>query len=144
LGSIDINWDVERPTSIEGLQLDLNSKTNMTVAINQTPQTILGDLSLSAITKDVRSVQVSAPVDDTGDLMARGEGALIEADWFIHANCQTSLEYLGSLIRAHTILKLRGAGSRHSGQYFVSGVRHTIDASKHQMDIELLRNGWGE
>jgi phage protein D len=143
LASLDIEWDVERPTSMEGKQLDLNSKTDMDVAVSQTPQSVLGDRGLNAITGDIRSVHLSAPADDAGDMQARGEAALIEADWFIRANCQTTLENLGALVRAHTVIELRGAGSRFSGKYFVAGVRHSIDAKEHRMELELVRNGWG-
>jgi phage protein D len=143
LKSLDINWDVERPTSVEGLQLDLNSKTDLDGSVAGTPQTILGDKGLKAITNDTRSVLLAAPADDAGDLQARGEGALIEADWFIRATCQTDLETLGKLVRAHTIIEILGAGSRYSGKYLVAGVRHIIDATEHRMEIELVRNGWG-
>jgi hypothetical protein len=143
LQTLDITWDVERPTSVEGEQLDLNSKTKLDGSVAQTPRSILGDKGLKAITNDKRSVHVSAPADDAGDMQSRGEGALIEADWFIRAACQASPGQLNALVRAHTIVNLRGVGKRHSGKYFVSSVRHTIDASSHQMEIELLRNGWG-
>ncbi len=143
LGSFDITWNTERPTSVEGLQLNLNDKTNIDGAVDQTPQTILGNIGLSDITGDTRSVHISAPLDDAGDMQARGEGALIEADWFIRATCNASLNQLGNLIRAHTVVTVRGAGSRHSGRYFVTGVRHSIDAAAHRMELELLRNGWG-
>jgi hypothetical protein len=143
LESLDISWDVERPTSVEGLQLDLNSKSDLDGGVAQTPQTILGDVGLKAITGDTRSILVSAPADDTGDMQARGEGALIEADWFIRATCQISTNQLGGIVRCHTVVDLNGAGSRHSGKYFVAGVRHTIDNTAHLMDVELVRNGWG-
>jgi hypothetical protein len=141
--TLDITWDVERPTGIEGKQLDLNTKSDLDGAVGQTPQEILGDSGLKEITGDVRSVHVSAPADDAGDMRARGEGALIEADWFIQATCSTSLGTLGTLVRSHTIIEIRGAGSRHSGKYFVAGVRHTMDTVSHRMEIELIRNGWG-
>lgn len=143
LQTLDITWDLERPTSVEGKQLDLNSKSNLDGAVNQTPQSILGDKGLKAITNDKRSVHVSAPADDAGDMQSRGEGALIEADWFIRATCKASPEQLNALVRAHTIVNVRGVGKRHSGKYFVSRVRHIMDAASHQMEIELLRNGWG-
>ncbi len=143
ISSIDIQWDVERPTKIEGLQLDLNTKKNMEILVDKTPLTILGKQGLGKITKDKRSVHLSAPADDAGNMKARGEGALIEADWFIRATCQTSLESLGDLVHANKVIELRGAGSRHSGKYFVAGVHHTIDAEQHRMDVELIRNGWG-
>jgi phage protein D len=144
LATLDIEWDVERPTSISGKQLDLNAKSDIDVAVSKTPQTILGNLSLLEIAPDTRSVHLSAPADDNGNLRSRGEGAIIEADWFIRATCQTSIASLGSLVRAHTMVELRGAGSRHSGNYYVSAVKHIIDAVEHRMEIELIRNGWNK
>ncbi|MEI7897700.1 MAG: hypothetical protein WCJ26_11745 [bacterium] len=141
--SLDIYWDVERPTSIVGVQLDLNAKSNITLSVPKTPQTGLGNTDLSAITGDTRSVFLSAPSDDAGDMKSRGEAALIEADWFIRAACKTTLAEMGSIVRAHSIVELHGAGSRHSGKYLVSGVKHIIDASDHKMEIELVRNAWG-
>ena len=140
---LDLTWDVERPTSVSGAQLDLNTKEELDGDVAATPQTILGSDSLQAITGDTRSVHLVAPVDDSGDLRARGEGVLIESDWFIRATCQTSLETLGKLVRAHTLVEVCGAGSRHSGSYYVAAVRHTIDAAAHMMDLTLIRNGWG-
>ncbi|MCX6243089.1 MAG: contractile injection system protein, VgrG/Pvc8 family [Bacteroidetes bacterium] len=141
---LDIDWDIEKPTSIAGLQLDLNTKDYLELTVQKTPQTILGDKGIQQITNDIRSVFLSAPVNDTGDLTSRGEGALIEADWFIHASCETTARTLGFIIRPYTIIELKGAGSRHSGKYFVLGVTHTIDATAHKMNLQLVRNGWGD
>lgn len=142
LNTLGIEWDVEQPTSIAGRQLDLNGKTNLDVTVAQTPQPILGDQGLQAITGDTRSVHLSAPADDAGDLQARGEAALIEADWFIRANCQTTLEELGVLVRPHNVVEIKGAGSRHSGKYYVTAVHHVITSVAHRMEMELIRNGW--
>ena len=68
---------------------------------------------------------------------------IIEASWFIRATCQTSLDRLASVVRAHSVVEIQGAGKRHSGKYFVSAVRHTIDPAMHRMDLELVRNAWG-
>jgi hypothetical protein len=140
---LDIEWDVERPTSVETLQLDLNTKSDIEGRVSATPQTLLGSSGLADITGDTRSQFLTAPSDDAGDLVSRSEGALIESDWFIRASCQTSLAVLRQLVRAHTVVKVRGAGRRHSGNYFVSSVRHAIDDVSHRMEIELLRNAWG-
>lgn len=143
LNTLDIEWDVERPTSVDAAQLDLRSKSDIDGAVSTTPNTVLGSEGLQDITGDTRSVHIAAPVDDGGDLQARGEGALAAADWFIRATARTTLNSVGSLIRSHTLVKIRGAGSRHSGNYFVTGVRHLIDDSAHTMELELARNGWG-
>lgn len=140
---LSIEWDVEHPTSVEARQLDLNTKGSLDGRVPNTPLDPLGDLGLSAITGDVRSTHLSAPGDDAGDLRARGEALLIEAGWFVRATCESNLESLGKVVRAHTVVEIRGAGSRHSGKYFVAAVRHTIDATTHKMNMELIRNAWG-
>lgn len=141
--SLEIDWDVERPTSTEGLQLDLNTKATLNGAAPASPLPSLGSSDLRSITGDTRSIHVSAPGDDAGDLRARGEGALVDAGWFVTAACSTTVESLGAVLRAHTVVEVKGAGARHSGRYFVTRVRHLIDASAHRMELELRRNGWG-
>lgn len=143
LDRLDIDWDVERPTKVEARQLDLNTVEPLEGGVEASPQTALGTSALGAIGAGPRTLQLSAPVDAAGDLMSRGEGALIESDWFLRVRCETTVESLGTAMRAHTVVGLRGAGSRHDGLYFVSSVRHQIDASRHLMEIELIRNAWG-
>lgn len=143
LEALDITWDVERPTSVVAAQLDLNNKSDIDGAVAESPLSSLGARTLNAITTDVRSIHLATPVDDAADLHGRGEGALIEAGWFMHASCKTTLNALNRLVRPQTVINLRGAGTRFSGKYFVSAVRHTIDAAQHRMDIQLARNAWG-
>ena len=142
LEALDIRWDVERPTSVVSAQLDLNSLDTIDGSAAISAQTVLGELGLQAITGDTRSIHLLAPADDAGDLQARGGGLLAEADWFVQVTCQASVHNVGMPLRAHTLVNLRGASSRHSGKYFVAGVRHVIDATAHRMEITLARNGW--
>lgn len=142
VGSVDIGWDVERPTSVDAVQVDLNTKSALKGAAPKSPLRALGKEDLFTIAGD-RPAFLSAPADDGGDLRARGEGALIDAGWFVRATCETSLFAIGSVVRAHTLAALKGAGQRHSGTYFVAGVRHRITAVGHLMQLELLRNAWG-
>jgi phage protein D len=140
---LDLRWDVERPTSVEGKQLDLNSGEDIDGGADSSPLEALGSSDLSALTGDKRSIFLAPPADDAGDLQGRAAGALVESYFFIRMTGETQLSVTGSPIRAHTVIEIQGAGSRHSGKYFVSGVRHTIDPISHRMELELLRNAWG-
>lgn len=140
--SLDIAWDVERPTSTEALELDLNTKSAINGAVPRSPLTALGGSALIDVAAEPRIARVSAPVDDAGDLQARSEGTLIEASFFVHATGATTLAALKKVLRAHTLVNVRGAGSRHSGLWFCAAVRHLIDATEHRMDFDLIRNGW--
>jgi hypothetical protein len=143
ISELDITWDVERPTSIKGSQLDLNSKANIGGDVGGSPLTALGSDRLADIAPGDRSLHLAAPADDAGDLQARGEGTLIEAEWFIKATCRTTLGAVAVPLRLHMLVNVRGAGTRHSGTYMVSGVTHTISATGHRMELELIRNAWG-
>jgi hypothetical protein len=143
LDSLDLRWDVERPTSVEGSQLDLANLDDIDGSRSDAPLAPLGSADLAAITGDTRSIFLAAPVDDAGDLLARSAGALVDSCFFIRATGETHFDLLGQAIRAHTVVDLQGAGSRHSGKYLVGGVRHTIDSDTYRMELELLRNAWG-
>lgn len=142
LDELSIQWDVERPTSVQATQLDLNSLSDIDGELSDTTLTILGNQNLQSITGDTRETHIHTPADDSGDLQARSEGLLNEAQWFLRARCATSVTRLGIVIRAHQLVNLRGAGSRYSGTYYVVSVRHIIDSASHVMEINLVRNGW--
>jgi hypothetical protein len=142
MNSFEVRWNVEQPTSVTGLQMDQANKNIMDAAASGNPLADLGDMSLAAVAPEERSIHIVPPVDDSGDLVDRSKGVLTETSWFVNASCSTTPQRAGGIIRAHSIVEIVGAGSRHSGRYFVCGVRHTITADSHTMDIELLRNAW--
>lgn len=140
--SLDLSWDTERPTRADAFEVDLNTKADISGEVQRSPLSSLGGNGLSDITSDVRVVHLRAPVDDKGDLQARAEGALIESSFFIKASGSTTFSALGKILRSHTLVDLQGVGSRHSGPWFCSAVKHAIDLSEHTMEFELIRNGW--
>lgn len=142
--ALEISWDVERPTKAEATEVDFTNKSDVTGTVEASPLTALGGSPLSAIVAEPRIAHVRAPVDDNGDLQARSESAVIEASFFLRASGSTTLSALGKFLRAHTLVNLRGVGTRHSGLWFCAAVRHSIDATEHRMDFDLIRNGWAE
>jgi phage protein D len=144
LDALDVTWDAEAPSSADAGEVDLNSGSDIDGSVSVSPLTSLAATRFAAIGASPRSLHLSVPVDDAGDLQARSEGALIDAEWFIRARGQTSMHALGKVLRAYTVVKLRGAGARHSGKWFCHSVRHYIDAAEHRMEFELIRNGWEE
>ncbi len=140
---LELTWDVDRPTSAAAAQLNVNDTSTIEGDVTASPLRALGTTPLAAVAGGTRSVHMVAPVDDAGDLTARGEATLIESGWFVRATCQTRPEVVGAIVRASTLVKLQGVGKRHSGLYYVAAVSHFIDASEHRMTLELVRNGWG-
>jgi phage protein D len=142
LASLEISWDVERPTSAVATEVDLGRISDIDGEAAQSPLTPLGAQGLAAVATGTRAAHVYGPVDDSSDLKARSEGALIEQEFFIRATGSTTAQALGGVLRSHTVVNLRGAGKRHSGKWFCSSVHHVLDDVGHRMDFELIRNGW--
>jgi hypothetical protein len=144
IDEFSISWDADVPTKVVGNHLGAKKKDKLEGTIETPPQDKLGSVTLAALTKDFQqeAKATARPADDSGRVQQRGKGALNEAEWFIKANCSTSFDKLCKVIHAHTVVKVIGAGSRHSGKYVVSGVTHTIDSSSYKMQLELMRNAW--
>jgi phage protein D len=139
---LEMTWDIERPTEAKATEVDLNNKSDISGDVQRSPLTALGGSGLADIATGTRVAHVYAPVDDNGDLQARSEAAVIEASFFVRATGNTTVSALGKVLRSHTLVNLRGVGSRHSGLWFCSAVRHEIDSTEHKMEFELMRNGW--
>jgi len=142
VSALQICWEVESPTKADLTELDLNNKSDIAGSVPRSPLTALGGTALADIVSEPRVVHVVAPVDDNGDLQARGESALIDASFFLRASGTTTISTLQKVLRSHTLVNLRGVGSRHSGLWFCSSVHHSINETGHFMDFELIRNGW--
>jgi phage protein D len=140
--SLDLTWDTERPISADSFEVDLNTKADISGQVQRSPLTSLGGNGLADILTDTRVVHLRAPVDDKGDLQARSEAALIESSFFVKASGSTTFSALKKVLRSHTLVDLQGVGSRHSGLWFCSAVKHSIDLTEHTMEFELIRNGW--
>lgn len=144
----DLDWDLARPTKVENIQVSLNNAQNILGVVEQSSiralQPLLGNRGLQQIRGSglAATVQIRTPVDDAGDILARSRGVLMEADWFISAECRTSLHRLCRLLRTHTVVNVAMAGTRHSGKYLVQRVQHRIDETAHVMEIQLRRNAW--
>jgi hypothetical protein len=100
-------------------------------------------MPLHEIVTETRSTSLIVAATDTGDLIARASGTLMDSSWFLRASCTVSARDLGQIIHAHSVVELQGIGSRYSGLYFVRRVHHMIDESDHYMSLSLVRNGWG-
>lgn len=142
LDEIEIEWDVERPSVAQGDQLPLRSTTALDGALDRSPLTPLGTLGFGDVATNKKEVRVIAPLDEAGDFTARSEAALIEGGWFVRARGHVATRGLKAVLHTHAVVELTGAGTRYSGKYVVSAVRHVFGAGSYLQHFELIRNAW--
>lgn len=142
MSDLSINWDVERPTTVENQQINATTKnivdngSSNGLVTNDPREQSLRDIQGS----DVRSTHLATAADDGN--MASSDAIITESDWFINASCKTTFHKIKKVVHAFDVVEIVGVGSRHSGKYLVSGVKHTIDETAHTMEIDLIRNVW--
>ena len=142
LDELSLLWDVDRPTAVSARQLDLVSLSPNDASIDRSPLPCMASHSLADLVSEPRIRQLAVPVSDQADLQARAEALLMESGWFVTARASGRLSRLGGVVRPNSVVTLDGLGSRHSGNYLVSRVRHRIDSDDHLMTMDLMRNGW--
>ena len=142
IDQVTIEWDVERVVTADATDRDVFNANDLDGAVERSPLAALADQALADIVREPRRARLTAAVDDAGDLVARSEAALIEQGWFVCVTLRARARVLKRVVRAPSVVELRGAGSRHSGKYLVSRVVHQIDDAEHWMDVTLVRNGW--
>lgn len=140
--SLDIAWDVMRPTAAQGMQALLSSTTEASAQASE------GLLALDArpladFAGQASTALVDAVIDDTGELAMRAAAALIGSNFFVKVTGKADAARLGAILRVGKLVMIDALGSVHSGAYFVWSVRHKITAMHHEMSFELVRNAVG-
>lgn len=145
IDSVDISWDVMRPTAVTAKQALFTDPDAEGADGSSTDSGIapMEAQSLAAFSAQTVTTLLTAPVDDAGELTLRAQSVLREAGWFVRCQGTADAGRVGSILRAGTVARLDAAGAVHSGKYFVWSVRHKINAQKHTMDFVLMRNAVG-
>jgi phage protein D len=145
VGSLDLEWDATKPTSIVARQA-LFTSTDASGVSGDTSDSglrLLAKRGLADFTQRVMTVLLAAPVDDAGELTQRAQAVLREADWFVRAVGEADVERFGTVLRAGMLVALDGIGQVHSGTYLVWSVHHRITRQAHAMKFTLVRNAVG-
>ena len=143
--SLDIDWDVTRPTEVLARQALFNDSDQDGAGVDQTDSglDLLESRGLSDFSGKTMTVMLTAPVDDAQELTLRAQSVLREASWFVRCEGEADVSRLNAILRVGTVVQLNSIGSLHSGKYFVWSVRHTIGKESHRMKFVLVRNAVG-
>jgi hypothetical protein len=143
--SLDLEWDIARPTEVLAAQalFDDSDEDGTSVDVTDSGLDLLDDQGLSDFAGKTMSVLLTAPVDGADELNLRAQSLLREAGWFVRCSGQADVSRLNAVLRVGTVVQINGAGALNSGKYFVWSVRHTIDKEAHKMNFVLVRNAIG-
>jgi phage protein D len=143
--SLDFEWDVTRPTSVDARQALFtdSDEDGVTGSTADSGLSALDARALADFAGKETKVLLAAPVDDARELTLRAQSLLRESGWFARCEGETDAARLKAVMRPGTVVAVAGAGMLNSGNYFVWSVRHTISADSHKMKFTLVRNAVG-
>ncbi|MFT3770704.1 MAG: contractile injection system protein, VgrG/Pvc8 family [Minicystis sp.] len=141
--SLDIEWDVARPTAVTGQQATFSAPDPILADATDSGLPPLEARDLATFAGKPMKVLLSSTADDAGELLLRARAVLRDSGFFVRCSGEADGARLNAVIRAGTVVKIDGAGSLHSGKYYVWSVRHTLKPDSHKMSFVLVRNAVG-
>jgi phage protein D len=145
VSALDFEWDVTRPTEVAARQALFTDDSDGGVSgdASDAGLTLLADRGLAEFAGRAMKAMLTTAVDDAGELQMRATSLLREGGFFVRCTGEVDLAALGSVLRVGSVVEIDGAGSVHSGKYFVWSVRHAITLDAYKMTFVLVRNAVG-
>jgi hypothetical protein len=142
--SLEFDWDVMRPTEVDASQVALDDSSSQGVDGNATDSGLdpLDAQDYPTYSGQTGTLLLTATAD-APELTMRTTATLRESSWFVRCRGTTSVDRLGALLRVGSIVEIDGAGSLHSGNWFVWSVRHKLTIDAVNFEFTLLRNSMG-
>lgn len=142
--TLDLDWDVMRPTEADASQVPLTYASPGGVPGNATSSglTVLGARDLTAYAGRSSTMRLTATAD-VPELPQRTAAVLSDSGWFSRCQGEADLDRLGRVIRAAAVVAITGAGTAHSGKWFVWRMNNLITADSCRVRFTLVRNAIG-
>jgi len=140
--TLDLEWDVMRPTRATASQVVPAGGESLPVTASSSGLRALGSRDLESYAGRSSTTVLTATAD-VPELPLRTGAVLREAGWFSRCQGQADLDRLGTVMRAATVIAISGAGTAHSGNWFVWRVNNLISQDSCRTRFTLVRNAIG-
>lgn len=143
VNSLEFDWDVMRPTEVDASQVPLDSSDDEVDGdATDTGLSALDDRDYPTYASESSTLLLTAAAD-APELTMRTTATLRETGWFVRCKGETSVDRLGAMLRVGSVVAIEGAGTQHSGNWFVWSVRHRITIDVVALQFTLVRNAIG-
>jgi Phage tail baseplate hub (GPD) len=142
--TLDFSWDVMRPTNVQTSQISFTDSSGKAVPADTDSSGLdpMDELDLAGYSGQYGTALLTAAADPP-ELPQQAAALLREAGWLARCEGTVDAERIGTLLRVGTVVTIEGAGTLHSGNWFVWTVRHVITQDAYRMRFTLVRNAVG-
>jgi hypothetical protein len=146
LASLNVEVDGTPPTALEIRRIDPLAKQENQEKLARLPRRPLARRTLDELRANVPSGRrllkqhpAAGTLEMQGDLRSGYDGA----GQFVTVSGEIDSRAYGAVLHAKRLVTIRGAGSTHSGLYYVSRVRHHFTSEEYTQSFQAYRNGVG-
>jgi phage protein D len=128
-----------RPLNVKVQQTDIKQASPNSAEAGSVSLTLLGATDDASVIGDGLGAAVTpkesaaamllfSPASDSGELQTLAQSVRDEAGWLIHAEGEINSDAYQHVLRPRRLVLIKGAGTPHSGKYYVTRVRHEMSA----------------
>jgi hypothetical protein len=142
--TLDFDWDVMRPTTVDASQVDLSQAADAgtDVTTDTSGLTPLDERDYPAYLGQSSTLLLTAAAD-LPELGQRTAAVLTESGFFARCTGEADADRIGVILRVGDVVTIEGAGSIQSGDWLVWNVRHAFSLDSWKMSFTLVRNAVG-
>lgn len=144
--ALQLAIDGTPPTRLAIQRVDPFEKVVDQDRLDELAERSLGKRTLEALRTGVRPgtlVVRGEPVIAKQELRARLRAGYQAASGFVVASGEVDGRSYGAVLRAKRLVTIKSASATHSGNYYVTRVRHTLTADTYVQSFEARRNAIG-
>lgn len=139
VSNFNVRYEATKPTAAIAVQLDTLTKTPQP---GPAPVSLLPPLGLEPTLLREVPPAIARPVGTgvvhAGDLQGAAQAIVDRSTWAV--TCEGVVGADVGVLRPGGLVAVRGAGRVHNGYWYVTRVRHTIGAGRHEQRFEAQRN----
>jgi phage protein D len=141
---LEAQYDALRPTTADARGIVIGDKSDQSSTTSTSDLDTLGaDALLDVLDQKPKTLVTRASAFEHAELQARTQAAVDASTWAVSLSGEVDVTAYQAVLRARRTVLVKGAGTRYSGTYYVSRVRHTLTRNEYIQQFELTRNALG-
>jgi phage protein D len=145
--SFDAQLNALRPTAVEMSQIDVIGKETQDAAAEANEQQQLGRDGAQSLEPPngatSRLFVRHALATGQPEMEKLCRAIFDEAEWLIEARGQIESSIYGAVLKARSLVPIKGVGETFSGMYYITNVRHVFREEIYQQHFTARRNAMG-
>ncbi len=139
VNQITVEFDALRPMEAVAGSVRISDLEVLSSEVSQSSDVSLGDSAVHTLVTPAK-VLLARTREEQSDLDAAAQAAANLSSWAYTARGETTAEVYAGVLQPHKTVRVTGLGSRLSGDYLISRVRHSLNFESYKQSFTLLRN----